>query len=229
MDKTMIDSELEKKIGYIFKNQALLQQALTHSSYSNEDKRPGSENYERLEFLGDAVLELSVSEYLYSHNPDMYEGNMTKLRAALVCEPTLAICAREIGIDQYVLLGKGEEQTGGRSRDSIISDVFEAVIAAIYLDGSYEEACAFVNRFLLSDIEHRIMFCDSKSILQEYTQQRGQSLSYELLEESGPAHDRSYRVGAVVNRMRISEGTGRSKKGAEQEAAYKALLILKDK
>lgn len=220
-------AELEKKIGYIFKNQELLQQALTHSSYSNEVK--SAEDYERLEFLGDAVLELSVSEYLYANHARMYEGNMTKLRASLVCEPTLAICAREIGLEQYIMLGKGEDQTGGRNRDSIISDVFESVIAAIYLDGSYEDARDFVDRQLLSDMEHRIMFCDSKSILQEQVQQRGQELSYELLEEMGPAHDRMYRVGAVIASERISEGSGRSKKGAEQEAAYNALIILKDK
>ena len=221
--------ELEKKIGYIFNDQALLKLALTHSSYSNEEKSPNSEDYERLEFLGDAVLELSVSEYLYEHNPNMYEGNMTKLRASLVCEPTLAICAREIGLDQYILLGKGEEQTGGRSRDSIISDVFESVTAAIYLDSSFDQARDFVTRFLSSDIEHRVMFCDSKSILQEHIQQKGKTLAYELLEESGPAHDRTYRVSALIDGTKISEGSGRSKKGAEQEAAYQALLKIKDK
>lgn len=222
-------TELEKKIGYVFKNQELLQQALTHSSYSNEFKAAGGEDYERLEFLGDAVLELSVSEYLYASHPGMYEGNMTKLRASLVCEPTLAICAREIQLEQYIKLGKGEEQTGGRTRDSIISDVFESVIAAIYLDGSYEEAKDFVCSRLLADIEHRILFCDSKSILQELTQQEGKTLTYEVLEESGPAHDRSYLVCAMINGRKLSEGNGRSKKGAEQEAAYKALIILKDK
>ncbi len=220
---------LEKKIGYVFKNQELLQQALTHSSYSNEVKCAGGEDYERLEFLGDAVLELSVSEYLYAHNPSMYEGNMTKLRASLVCEPTLAICAREISLEQYIMLGKGEEQTGGRNRDSIVSDVFEAMIAAIYLDSSYEEAKNFVCRSLLSDMEHRILFCDSKSILQERIQQQGKSLVYEVIEESGPAHSRSYRVCAMIGDRKISEGIGRSKKGAEQEAAYNALIILKDK
>ena len=220
---------LEKKIGYVFKNQELLQQALTHSSYSNEVKCAGGEDYERLEFLGDAVLELSVSEYLYAHNPSMYEGNMTKLRASLVCEPTLAICAREISLEQYIMLGKGEEQTGGRNRDSIVSDVFEAMIAAIYLDSSYEEAKNFVCRSLLSDMEHRILFCDSKSILQERIQQQGKSLVYEVIEESGPAHSRSYRVCAMIGDRKIIEGIGRSKKGAEQEAAYNALIILKDK
>ncbi|MDO5572462.1 MAG: ribonuclease III [bacterium] len=220
---------LEKKIGYVFKDQELLQKALTHSSYSNEFKSTNGEDYERLEFLGDAVLELSVSEYLFTHNPSMYEGNMTKLRASLVCEPTLAICAREIELEKYIMLGKGEEQTGGRNRDSIVSDVFESLIAAIYLDSSYEEAKEFVYRRLLADMEHRILFCDSKSILQEMMQQQGKDLVYEVVETSGPAHDRMYRVQAQINGKQVGEGNGRSKKGAEQEAAYQVLITLKDK
>ena len=143
--------ELERKIGYTFRDQALLRQALTHSSFSNEEKQCKVEDYERLEFLGDAVLELAVSEHLYTEQPNMYEGNMTKTRASLVCESTLAICARNIKLEEYILLGKGEDLTGGRHRDSIVSDVFEAVIGAIYLDGGFEEARKYVHQFVLTD------------------------------------------------------------------------------
>jgi len=216
--------ELETKIGYVFHDQTLLKLALTHSSFSNELKLNRTENYERLEFLGDAVLELSVSEYLYEHNPTMQEGSMTKLRASLVCEPTLAFCAKEaLGLGEYLLLGKGEEMTGGRDRDSIISDVFEAIIGAIYLDGGFEPARKFVNRFVLTDMEKKIEFTDSKTILQELVQEKGDLLHYELLEERGPAHDREYLVRALINGEERSRGCGRTKKSAEQSAAYEIL------
>lgn len=219
--------ELEKKIGYVFKDQSLLELALTHSSFSNENKRSKTDNYERLEFLGDAVLELSVSEHLYEHNRKMQEGQMTKLRASLVCEPTLAYCAREaFGLGQYILLGKGEEQTGGRGRDSIVSDVFEAIIGAIYLDGGFEPARKFVNTFVLTDMENKIEFTDSKTILQERVQEKGKTLTYELVEENGPAHDREYVVRAIIDGVELATGKGRTKKSAEQMAAVK---ILKEK
>jgi len=219
--------ELEKKIGYVFKDQSLLELALTHSSFSNENKRSKTDNYERLEFLGDAVLELSVSEHLYEHNRKMQEGQMTKLRASLVCEPTLAYCAREaFGLGQYILLGKGEEQTGGRGRDSIVSDVFEAIIGAIYLDGGFEPARKFVNTFVLTDMENKIEFTDSKTILQERVQEKGKTLTYELVEENGPAHDREYVVRALIDGVELATGKGRTKKSAEQMAAVK---ILKEK
>lgn len=221
--------ELERKIGYIFRNQSLLQQALTHSSFSNEDKQHKIDHYERLEFLGDAVLELVVSEHLYTEQPNMYEGNMTKTRASLVCESTLAMCARNIMLEDDILLGKGEDLTGGRYRDSIISDVFEAVIGAIYLDGGLEEAGKFVHRFVLTDIEDKILFYDSKTILQERMQEVGKKLTYELIEELGPAHERTYRVQALVDGDKVSEGMGRTKKGAEQQAAYNVLTTLNDK
>lgn len=216
--------ELETKIGYVFHDQTLLKLALTHSSFSNELKLNRTEDYERLEFLGDAVLELSVSEYLYEHNPTMHEGSMTKLRASLVCEPTLAFCAREafdLGI--YLLLGKGEEMTGGRNRDSIVSDVFEAIIGAIYLDGGFRAAKQFVERFVLTDMERKIGFTDSKTILQEVVQEKGDKLEYELLEEIGPAHDREYVVRALINNVEKSRGCGHTKKSAEQKAAYEIL------
>ena len=216
--------ELEKKIGYVFHDQSLLILALTHSSFSNEVKDHKAENYERLEFLGDAVLELSVSEYLYENNPTMQEGDMTKLRASLVCEPTLAFCAREaFSLGEYLLLGKGEEMTGGRMRDSIVSDVFEAIIGAIYLDGGFANAKRFVERYVLTDMKRKIGFTDSKTILQEYVQERGDELRYELIEEIGPAHDRDYVMRALINGQERAIGRGRTKKGAEQMAAFEIL------
>ncbi|NLG03065.1 MAG: ribonuclease III, partial [Clostridia bacterium] len=181
------------------------------------------------EFLGDAVLELTTSEFLYMNHPEMREGNMTKMRASLVCESTLASCARKIGLEKYILFGKGEEQTGGRNRDSIISDVMEAVIGSLYLDGGIEVAKRFIYQCVLDHYEDKILFYDSKTILQERVQEKGRSLSYELVDECGPAHDRTYKVNCMINKKKVSEGSGRTKKGAEQEAAYQALLILNEK
>ena len=222
-------TRVEKAVGHAFRDRALLLRALTHSSFSNEDKQHIVDHYERLEFLGDAVLELAVSEHLFTEQPNMYEGNMTKTRASLVCESTLAVCARNIALEEYILLGKGEELTGGRYRDSIISDVFEAVIGAIYFDGGFEQARAFVHKYVLSDIEDKILFYDSKTILQERMQEKSQKLTYELLEEIGPAHERTYRVQALVDGVKLSEGMGRTKKSAEQQAAYNVLTTLNDK
>lgn len=164
--------ELEERIGYSFKNKNLLKTALTHSSYSNEKKVGHFGCNERLEFLGDAVLELTSSEFLFLNYKDMPEGELTKLRASIVCEPTLALCAREISLGDYLMLGKGENMTGGRKRPSVVSDAFEAVIGAIYLDGGLEAARAFVYRFVMSDIETKKLFYDSKTILQEKVQQK---------------------------------------------------------
>ena len=161
---------LQKKIGYRFRDLSLLRQALSHSSYANEHRQENAGDNERLEFLGDAVLELSSSEFLFLEYPQMPEGDMTKLRASLVCEPTLALCARDIGLPEYLLLGKGEEHTGGRHRDSIVSDAMEALIGAIYLDGGFASAKEFVRKFILTDIEHKKLFYDSKTILQEIVQ-----------------------------------------------------------
>ncbi|MCR5734265.1 MAG: ribonuclease III [Lachnospiraceae bacterium] len=219
----------EEKTGYHFKDISYLKTALTHSSYANETKADPYEDYERLEFLGDAVLELCVSDHLYRTMPNKKEGDMTKLRASLVCEPTLAMCSTAIDLKDYILLGKGEELTGGRSRDSIVSDVFEAVIGAIYLDGGIEEARKFIHRFVLEDMYHKIEFVDSKTNLQEYVQDKGYALSYELISENGPAHNREYVMGAIIDGERIATGTGRSKKHAEQEAAYKTLNILRSR
>lgn len=217
-------------IGYQFENVNLLKQALTHSSFANEQKINKLKNYERLEFLGDAVLELISSDFLFKENPGMPEGKLTKLRASMVCEPALAYCARDIKLQEFILLGKGEEATGGRSRDSIVSDVMEAVIGAIYLDGGIEEAKQYIYRFILTDLENKILFLDSKTILQEEVQKKNVGvLHYELIGESGPDHDKQFSVEAYLGDKLIGSGVGRTKKAAEQQAAYEALLKMKKK
>lgn len=222
-------SALEETIGYRFENRELLKQALTHSSYANERCINKSENYERLEFLGDAVLELVSSEFLFRGSPGLPEGKMTQLRASMVCESALAFCARDIRLEEYILLGKGEECTGGRRRDSITSDVMEAVIGAIYLDGGMAPAKAYIDRFVLSDLEHKKLFYDSKSNLQEVVQGKfKKSLVYELLDVCGPEHDQTFRVQVRMGEEVLGTGEGHTKKAAEQQAAYKALLLLRD-
>ncbi|MCH5258688.1 MAG: ribonuclease III [Lachnospiraceae bacterium] len=217
--------QLEQKIEYSFQDKRLLRQALTHSSCANEQKINKTQDYERLEFLGDAVLELVSSDYIYREHCDMSEGNMTKYRSSIVCEPALAFSARDIGLEQYIFLGKGEEATGGRDRDSIISDVMEAVIGAIYLDSGIDEAKAFIHRFVLSDLEHKQLFYDAKTILQEEVQrENGGTLRYEIVSEEGPEHDKTFVVEAIINDVKVGKGTGHSKKAAEQKAAYEVLL-----
>lgn len=220
--------ELEERVGYTFQNKHLLKQALTHSSYANEQKIKKNGDYERLEFLGDAVLELISSEFLFKSHPDMPEGKLTKLRSSLVCEPALAQCAKEIDLGSYMLLGKGEEATGGRKRDSITSDVMEALIGALYLDGGFQTAYKFIHKYILSDIEHRILFYDSKTMLQEMIQTKpNQVLEYNLLDEIGPDHDKEFVVEALLNGVRVGFGQGKTKKNAEQKAAYEAILCLR--
>ncbi len=218
---------LERNIGYCFQDKMLLRQALTHSSYSNEQKINRYPDYERLEFLGDAVLELVSSDYIFHENPQMSEGELTKRRSSIVCEPALAFCARQIGLEQFILLGKGEETTGGRKRDSIISDVMEAVIGAVYLDSGIDEAKSFIGRFVLSDMEHKQLFYDAKTILQEEVQKESGVLRYELIREEGPEHDKKFVVEVLVGDKKAGTGTGHSKKSAEQQAAYAALLKRK--
>ena len=221
---------LEKRIGYHFTDRALLKQAITHSSYSNEQKINRIKHYERLEFLGDAVLEMVSSDYLFHSKPQLQEGELTKLRASMVCEPSLAFCAKDLELGRFMLLGKGEEQTGGRDRDSITSDAMEAVIGAIYLDGGIEPAKEFIDRFILSDLEDKQLFFDSKSHLQELIQGKlKKEFSYELLEESGPEHAKIFVVEVCMDGKGIGKGSGRTKKAAEQQAAYQALLALKGK
>lgn len=221
---------LEERIGYHFHDIALLKQALTHSSYTNEQKINKQKHYERLEFLGDAVLELVSSEFLFKEHKDTPEGELTKMRASMVCEPSLAFCARDLELGQFMRLGKGEENTGGRHRDSITSDAMEAVIGAIYLDGGMEQAKAFIYRFILSDLEDKQLFYDSKSNLQELIQGKlKKEFHYELLEESGPEHDKTFVVEVFMEKESLGKGSGRTKKAAEQQAAYKALLLLRDR
>lgn len=222
-------SQLEQKIGYQFQNRSLLKQALTHSSYANEQKINKTGDYERLEFLGDAVLELVSSDFLFKEHPDLPEGQLTRKRSSMVCEPALAFCAKEISLEQYILLGKGEEATGGRTRDSIISDVMEATIGAIYLDSGIEEAKKFIHRFVLSDLENKVLFYDAKTILQELVQRDNQgALRYELRKEEGPEHAKIFTVEAYVGDVMVGCGKGHSKKSAEQQAAYEALLQRKE-
>lgn len=220
--------ELERTICYQFKEHGLFVQALTHSSYANEHRWNHSRCNERLEFLGDAVLEIVTSDFLYHKYEDLPEGDLTKIRASIVCEPTLAYCAGDISLGEYLLLGKGEEATGGRSRNSVVSDAMEALIGAIYLDGGFANAKEFIHHFILNDIEHKQLFYDSKTILQEMVQSRSsEGLSYEILREEGPDHNKSFEVCARIGGAEIGRGTGRTKKAAEQVAAYNGILKLK--
>lgn len=228
-DEKYAIEKLEAQIDYVFRDKNLIRQALTHSSYANERKINKIEDYERIEFLGDAVLELVSSEYLYERQKSMSEGQLTRTRAAMVCEPSLASCARDIGLDGYILLGKGEEMTGGRNRDSIISDVMEALIGAVYLDGGFEQARAFIHRFVLMDLEDKALFYDAKSILQEEMQKDGGDIRYVLTGESGPEHDKSFSVEVYQGEKFLGKGSGHNKKAAQQNAAYEALRRLKKK
>ena len=221
--------QLEQTIGYCFSDKTLLTQALSHSSYANEHKQDGAKDNERLEFLGDSVLEVISSEFLYLTFPSMPEGELTKLRASLVCEATLAFCARQFGLPDYLLLGRGEELTGGRSRNSIVSDALEALIGAIFLDGGIERAGDFIRRFILTDYEHKKMFTDSKTILQEVIQRdfKRCEVKYCVTDETGPDHNKSFTVALNMDGEELGCGSGSTKKAAEQEAAYRTLIELK--
>lgn len=222
--------ELETRIGYAFQNKSLLRQAVMHSSYVNERHLPKYKCNERLEFLGDAVLELVSSEFLFFEDATMPEGELTKTRASMVCEPALAFCARELNLGAYLLLGKGEDATGGRKRDSITSDALEALIGAIYLDGGFTNAKEFIHRFILNDLENKKLFYDSKTILQELVQaDLREPVSYRLLKEEGPDHNKTFRVAVHIGDTVYGEGGGRTKKAAEQEAAYRTILLLQNK
>ena len=222
--------ELQNKIGYKFRDKELLQSALMHSSYTNEIHLPKYKCNERLEFLGDAVLELISSEFLFFENCKTPEGELTRMRASMVCEPSLAFCAREIGLGDYLLLGKGEEATGGRKRDSITSDALEALIGAIYLDGGFASAKEFIHKFVLNDLEHKKLFYDSKTILQELVQGHfDEKVSYHIIKEEGPDHNKKFTVEVHIGEECYGEGSGRTKKAAEQEAAYHAILKLHKK
>ena len=224
-------AELEKRIGYTFHNKKMLKQAMCHSSYANEHRVEGLHDNERLEFLGDAVLEVASSDFLYHQYPDMPEGKLTRLRASIVCEPTLALCARELDLGSFLLLGKGEVHTGGRYRNSIISDAMEALIGAIYLDGGFANAKEFVQRFVLTDIEHKKLFYDSKTILQEIVQRdfKKEEIKYVVTGEDGPDHAKHFTVEVHIGSETVGCGHGSTKKAAEQEAAYRAIIGLKGK
>ena len=216
--------ELQKKIGYSFRNPALLERALTHTSRANEEHTGHLGSNERLEFLGDAVLELVSSEFFYHRFPNLPEGQLTVKRASFVCEPALAFCAEQIPLGEYLRLGRGEDQTGGRFRPSVVSDAMEAVIGAIYLDGGFEPARACIDRFILNDIEGKQYFYDAKTILQEEVQKDGAAdLNYVLLSESGPEHLKEFSSAVMLDGRELARGTGRSKKRSEQQAAYEAL------
>lgn len=219
--------ELEGKLQYTFSDLGLLETALTHSSYANE-QGPGHKYNERLEFLGDSVLGFITADKFFHTFRDIPEGRLTKLRASTVCEESLFEFAKQIDLGSYLLLGKGEEKNGGRERASIVSDAFEAVIAAIYLDGSIEAAREFVLRFVMTAVEEKtITFKDYKTQLQEIIQKNPEEkLTYVLSGESGPDHDKRFEVEVHLNSNVIGKGIGRTKKQAEQEAAKEALSLM---
>ena len=221
--------EFEKIINYKFNNIEILQKSLTHSSYSNEDKTYSKVNNERLEFLGDAVLSISVSRYIFDEFPDYPEGDLTKLRAQVVCEDTLSLVAGNLNLGKYLLLGKGEEASGGRERSSILADAVESVIAAIYLDGGYKQAEKFVFENLTKYIKLAVkgkIVTDFKSYLQEYYQSKSQlcKIRYVVTKEEGPDHEKVFYVNVVVNKNVVGKGVGKNKKVAEQNAAKDALI-----
>ena len=223
-------SKFEKTIGYTFRDKALIYQAFTHSSFVNEQKINKKPDYERLEFLGDAVLEMISSAYLFRTFPEKKEGEMSKMRATLVCEGALAYDAQALDLREYIQFGKGEEATGGRNKESIIADVMEAVIGALFLDGGIEQSKRFIDTYVLSNIDAVQMFVDSKSLLQELVQADNLgTVRYEICGESGPEHDKIFEVRVFVGDRNLGEGTGKTKKAAEQNAAYQAVLVLKNR
>ena len=222
--------DLETAIGYRFQNITLLQNALTHSSYANERWHNSMLSNERLEFLGDSILGMVVAEHLYKQFPDRPEGELTKMRADMVCETSLAAIAEKIGLGQHLLLGHGEDRLGGRNRASILADAVESVIAASFLDGGMAAAKSFIEKFVLTNVPVKRMHnADYKTALQELVQQKkNQVLTYVLTGESGPDHDKVFCVDVLLNDQRIGSGTGSSKKRAEQAAAQSALKALAD-
>ncbi len=220
--------DLETAIGYRFHNISMLQNALTHSSYANEHYHNSLKSNERLEFLGDSVLGMLVAEYLYRTFPDRPEGELTRMRADMVCEKTLAHVANGLGLGKHLLLGKGEELSGGRNRDSILADAVESVIAACYLDGGKEAALDFVQKFILVTVPvAKLNHVDYKTALQELVQQKkNQTLTYRLVGESGPDHDKHFVVELTLNGEVVGKGCGSSKKRAEQDAAHTAMEKL---
>ena len=220
--------DLEKAIGYQFKNITLLQNALAHSSYANERWHDSLKSNERLEFLGDSILGMVTAEYLYRNFPDRPEGDLTRMRADMVCERSLAVAAERIELGNHLLLGNGEEAGGGRRRDSILADALESVIAACFLDGGMDAARRFIDTFVLTEVPvKKLRNADYKTALQELVQQKkNQSLSYALVGESGPDHDKKFEVEVSLNGKVVGNGSGSSKKRAEQDAARAAIENL---
>ncbi|MFC4305915.1 ribonuclease III [Cohnella boryungensis] len=221
--------QLQQRINLTFRNPALLKQAFTHTSYVNEQRGARIPHNERLEFLGDAVLQLTVSEYLYRLYPDSPEGELTRLRASIVCEPSLVRFAEALEFGQVVLLGKGEEQTGGRTRPSLLADAFEAFLGALYLDQGLEAARDFLERHMFSQLprDGQAPLKDYKTELQEKVQQMSMgALDYRIVEERGPAHDREFVAVVGIGKQQLGQGVGRSKKEAEQQAASEALTVF---
>lgn len=222
---------LEEEIGYTFNNSELLLEAVTHSSFTNEMKINKRSHYERLEFLGDAVLELISSEYLFEKYPNIPEGGLSKKRASMVCEPSLAICARSMHLGDYIFFGKGEDLANGRERDSILCDVTEAILGAIYLDGGIDCARRYVDDHILYKLTENQLFVDSKTILQEKVQHLfpGEPIVYEVYDEKGPEHDKTFFVHVLIGDRIVADGEGHTKKSAQQDAANKAIKNLEKK
>ncbi len=220
--------DLEAGLGYTFQNKSLLKNALTHSSYANENRALGIPDNERLEFLGDSILGFVVAEYLYCNFRNKPEGELTRMRADLVCETNLARQARTIRLGEFLLLGHGEEQSGGRERASIVSDAVESVIAAAYMDGGFQAARGIIDRLILGEKPNgKLLITDFKTQLQELVQRKkDQVIHYELIGESGPDHDKQFVVEVCINGRCVGKGTGSSKKRAEQDAAHKAIATL---
>lgn len=220
-------NELEKKLGYSFKNIDLLNTALSHSSYANENKKTGEVCNERLEFLGDSILGVITADYLYKNFPNMPEGQMTKTRSELVCEHSLHKVAQELGLSEYLRLGKGEEMGGGRTRPSIMADAVEAILAAVYLDSGIDEAAKIIKKYILAGVEAGVTNHDYKTTLQEFVQRKSnQTLKYEMIDATGPDHAKIFSFRVLLNGIPIGEGEGKTKKEAEQNSARKALEEL---
>ena len=227
MNKQLQD-DLQKKLGYVFKNPSLLTTALTHSSYANENRKSGATSNERLEFLGDSILGMTVSLLIYKGNPKMSEGQMTRMRSELVCEKSLASLASHLGLGEYLQLGFGEDKSGGRERSSILADAVEAILAAIYLDGGFKPVEKLVSSYFQT-VVYRAEYenTDYKTRLQEVIQEKaGRTLSYHVIDEKGPDHLKSYVVEVRLNGGVIGRGVGKTKKDAEQAAARLALAEI---
>lgn len=222
--------ELEKKVGYKFNNIGHLKNAITHRSFANEHRNSHMKDNERLEFLGDAILDLIISKYLFDKYPNMPEGDLSKIRASIVCEGSLAKTARAMDLGHYILLGKGEEMTGGRTRNSILADAFEAVTGSIFVDGKFEDVVAFLTSTLINNVDHlsvEALYTDFKTILQENIQKESlEPLHYEVIDEKGPDHDKDFYVAVYHGEICLGQGVGKSKKEAEQHAAQIALKEL---